>query len=97
MAANDPRTAAALLIAMASLAACGKETPMVDMPPREKCYGVAPAFQNDCATRADTNCAGTASTDRAPDRWQYVGKDECKDLGGTLEPRSAEKQGDEDA
>lgn len=90
MAATDPRPAAALLIAMAGLAACGQDTPQVDMPPREKCYGTAPAFQNDCATRAESNCAGTATTDRAPDRWQYVGKGECAGLGGTLEPRAAQ-------
>lgn len=52
-------------------------------PPQEKCFGVAKAGQNDCATTTGTHsCAGQAKTDQAADDWKYVAKGTCKTLGG---------------
>ena len=53
--------------------------------PREKCYGIAKAGQNDCGTARHT-CAGKATKDNAPDDWKYVPKGTCEKLGGKLGP-----------
>jgi uncharacterized membrane protein len=49
--------------------------------PREKCYGIAKAGQNDCGT-ARHSCAGQAKKDNAPDDWKYVPKGTCEKVGG---------------
>jgi uncharacterized membrane protein len=49
--------------------------------PKEKCYGIAKAGQNDCGT-ARHSCAGKAAKDNAPDEWKYVPKGTCVKLGG---------------
>ena len=49
--------------------------------PKEKCYGVAKAGQNDCST-ARHSCAGKSSRDNAPDEWKYLPKGTCAKMGG---------------
>src|SRR3954462_5670989 len=52
---------------------------------KEKCYGVAKAGKNDCANATGTHsCAEQASTDKAPEEWNYVAKGTCEQLGGKL-------------
>lgn len=52
---------------------------------KEKCFGVAKAGQNDCANATGTHsCAGQATTDKAPEEWNYVAKGTCEKLGGKL-------------
>jgi uncharacterized membrane protein len=52
---------------------------------KEKCYGVAKAGANDCASATGTHsCAGKASTNNAPEEWAYVAKGTCDKLGGKL-------------
>jgi uncharacterized membrane protein len=52
---------------------------------KEKCYGIAKAGSNDCANATGTHsCAGQASTDKAPEEWNYVAKGTCDKLGGKL-------------
>ncbi|MBY0242390.1 MAG: DUF2282 domain-containing protein [Burkholderiaceae bacterium] len=51
---------------------------------KEKCYGIAKAGQNDCASATGTHsCAGQAKTDNAKDEWNYVAKGTCEKAGGT--------------
>lgn len=51
----------------------------------EKCYGIAKAGQNDCAT-ATASCAGTSTTDGEKAAWMLVPKGSCeKIVGGSLE------------
>jgi uncharacterized membrane protein len=52
---------------------------------KEKCYGVAKAGQNDCASGAHS-CAGQAKTDQAADEWKYVPKGTCSKAGGKTTP-----------
>jgi uncharacterized membrane protein len=52
---------------------------------QEKCYGVAKAGQNDCAT-AIHGCAGMAATDKDPGEWKNVAKGTCEKAGGKLNP-----------
>jgi uncharacterized membrane protein len=54
----------------------------------EKCYGVAKAGQNDCAT-ASNSCAGTTTSDAAKDAFLYVPTGICaKIAGGSLMPKT---------
>jgi len=51
---------------------------------KEKCYGIAKAGQNDCASASGSHsCAGQAKTDKAPDEWKYVAKGSCEKEGGS--------------
>ena len=54
----------------------------------EKCYGVAKAGQNDCAT-ASNSCAGTTTSDAAKDAFLYVPVGVCaKIAGASLTPKT---------
>jgi uncharacterized membrane protein len=48
-----------------------------------KCYGVAKAGKNDCAT-ASHSCAGAAKTDNDPTEWKHMPKAECEKAGGKV-------------
>jgi len=49
----------------------------------EKCYGVAKAGQNDCAT-AKHACASLGKADNDPTEWKYVAKGTCEKIGGKM-------------
>ncbi|MYN47259.1 DUF2282 domain-containing protein [Pseudoduganella sp. FT93W] len=70
------------LIAAALATVCAASmTQAVAADEKEKCYGVAKAGANDCATAAHS-CAGQAKTDNAPAEWKYVPKGTCEKSGG---------------
>lgn len=51
----------------------------------EKCYGVAKAGQNDCASaNGSHSCAGQAATDKDMNEWKKVAKGTCEKAGGKL-------------
>jgi len=52
----------------------------------EKCYGVAKAGLNDCASAAGVHsCAGQSKADHDPGEWVYLPKGSCeKIVGGSL-------------
>lgn len=47
----------------------------------EKCYGVAKAGKNDCATKSH-QCAGMSKMDNDPDSWIFLPAGVCEKLGG---------------
>lgn len=50
---------------------------------KEKCYGIAKAGQNDCATASGSHsCAGQSKKDNDPTEWKYVAKGTCEKAGG---------------
>jgi uncharacterized membrane protein len=50
---------------------------------KEKCFGIAKAGQNDCASTFGTHsCAGQSKVDMDKSEWKYVAKGTCKDLKG---------------
>ena len=70
--------AAASLMSLAMLS-----TPAAAAADKEKCYGIAKAGQNDCASLSGAHsCAGQAKVDMDKGEWKYVAKGTCKDLGG---------------
>ncbi len=53
----------------------------------EKCYGVAKAGKNDCATKV-SSCAGTNKVDGNPNAFIAVPEGTCEKLvGGSLQPK----------
>jgi uncharacterized membrane protein len=51
----------------------------------EKCYGIAKAGGNDCASTGNNSCAGTSKVDADPASWVYVPEGYCERIvGGTL-------------
>lgn len=54
---------------------------------KDKCYGIAKAGANDCASAAGTHsCQGQAKADHDPNDWKYVAKGTCEKMGGMLKP-----------
>ncbi|MBI1891532.1 MAG: DUF2282 domain-containing protein [Burkholderiales bacterium] len=59
---------------------------------KEKCFGVAKAGQNDCAsTNGSHSCAGQAKQDNSPNEWKYVAKGTCEKMGGKMSAPAAKK------
>ena len=55
--------------------------------PQEKCYGVAKAGANDCATADGVHsCAGQSKLDNDANDWKYVATGTCDKLGGKTSP-----------
>ena len=60
-----------------------------DKTDKEKCYGVAKAGQNDCASKDGSHgCAGQAKVDNDKNEWKHVAKGTCVKAGGTLEAKT---------
>jgi uncharacterized membrane protein len=50
---------------------------------KEKCFGIAKAGQNDCASISGVHsCAGQAKVDMDKGEWKYVAKGTCKQMKG---------------
>lgn len=81
--------AAASLMALALVAA-----PAVAQE-KEKCFGIAKAGQNDCASISGVHsCAGQSKVDMDKGEWKYVAKGTCKDMKGlSMEDAKAMKKG----
>ncbi len=51
---------------------------------KEKCFGIAKAGANDCASATGSHsCAGTATKDNDKGDWKYVDKGTCDKMGGS--------------
>ena len=84
------------LIAAALASVCAASIPTASANPmasasapakaaKEKCYGIAKAGQNDCASSNGAHsCAGQAKKDMDPTEWKYVAKGTCEKAGGKL-------------
>ncbi|MBX9777043.1 MAG: DUF2282 domain-containing protein [Xanthobacteraceae bacterium] len=55
----------------------------------EKCYGLAKASQNDCASTGNNSCAGTSRVNSDPRAWIYTPAGYCERIvGGSLKPKA---------
>jgi uncharacterized membrane protein len=55
----------------------------------EKCYGIAKAGKNDCASTGNNSCAGTSKVNSDPRAWVYVPSGYCDRLvGGSKTPKA---------
>jgi len=58
-----------------------------DNTAKEKCFGIAKAGQNDCASvNGVHSCAGQGKTDSDKNEWKYVAKGTCQKVGGSMTP-----------
>ena len=60
-------------------------------PPKEykteKCYGIAKAGKNDCASTGNNSCGGTSKLTGDKKAWIYVAAGYCERIvGGSLKP-----------
>ncbi len=79
------RTAFASLIALSSIS-------VAQAADNEKCFGVAKAGHNDCASASGSHsCAGEAKVDNAAGDWKSVAKGTCEKMGGKLSAAKDEK------
>ncbi len=62
---------------LAALTAAAQAGPVAQQEGKEKCYGVALAGKNDCATGPGTSCAGTSKVNYQGDAWKYVDAGSC--------------------
>ena len=50
---------------------------------KEKCFGIAKAGQNDCASISGSHdCSGKSKVDMDKGEWKYVAAGTCKDMKG---------------
>ena len=52
---------------------------------KDKCYGISPAGENDCAAGPGTTCAGTSSVDYQGNAWTLVPAGTCESITLTTE------------
>ena len=54
----------------------------------EKCYGIARAGKNDCASEGNNSCAGTSKRNADPKAWMFVPEGYCdRIVNATKAPR----------
>lgn len=79
--------AAALVTIAGATTAQQAPTSMPAQDDEEKCYGIAKAGQNDCASSDGAHgCSGQAAKDNMPTEWKYVPKGTCEKQGGKTTP-----------
>ena len=55
----------------------------------EKCYGIAKAGKNDCASTGNNSCAGTSKLNADPRAWIYVPAGYCdRIVSASLKPKA---------
>lgn len=93
MAYPRPDLAAALIAALSLASAAVAQTSPVEKPAgKEKCYGVAKAGQNDCASViASHTCAGQGKVAFDSREWRFVPAGTCKQLNGLTEQEAQAK------
>jgi uncharacterized membrane protein len=73
------------LMGLIAIGVAGATSAQAQSTPKEKCYGVAKAGQNECAA-GKNSCAGTSRKDNDPAFWKLVAKGTCVKMGGKLSP-----------
>jgi uncharacterized membrane protein len=73
------------LMGLIALGVAGATSAQAQSTPKEKCYGVSKAGQNECAA-GKNSCAGTSKVDNDPSAWKLVAKGSCDKMGGKLAP-----------
>jgi uncharacterized membrane protein len=80
-------THVALLAAVVSAAAFAAQAADDSKAAREKCYGIAKAGENSCASANGTHsCAGQAKAAYSGQEFKDVPKGTCEQMNGSLKP-----------
>ena len=81
-------SALAAAVAAPSLALAQKPVPAPSWT-AEKCYGLAKAGQNDCASAGNNSCGGSSRVNNDPRAWIYVPTGYCERIvGGSKTPKA---------
>ncbi|MEY2919591.1 MAG: hypothetical protein RL261_896 [Pseudomonadota bacterium] len=75
-------TIAAAIGSLLAVGVASADSP-ADKDAKVKCYGVAKAGKNDCAT-ASHSCAGSSKKDNDPAEWKKMPAAECEKAGGKV-------------
>ena len=78
---------AAAIVAPVALSA-QKPVPAPTAFKTEKCYGIAKAGKNDCASTGNNSCGGSSKVSGDPKAWIYVPAGYCERIvGGNLQAK----------
>ncbi len=81
-----------VLLAAALAALVAVPSAAVAAGDKEKCYGIAKAGKNDCASlNGSHSCAGQAKSDKGANDWTQVAKGTCKQSGGMTAEEAKKK------
>ncbi len=76
---------ALLATALATVCMAGIGNAQAADSAKEKCFGIAKAGQNDCASvNGVHSCAGQSKADNDKNEWKYVAKGTCQKVGGNM-------------
>jgi uncharacterized membrane protein len=79
---------AAAALAAPTLVSAQKPVPAPSFK-AEKCYGLAKAGKNDCASAVNNSCGGSSKVNADPKAWIYVPAGYCERIvGGSLKPKA---------
>ena len=82
-------SALAAAIVSPALLSAQKPVPAPSNFKAEKCYGLAKAGQNDCASTGNNSCGGSSKLNADPRAWIYVPAGYCERIvSGSLKPRA---------
>jgi uncharacterized membrane protein len=82
-------SALAAAVAAPALLSAQKPVPAPSSYKAEKCYGLAKAGQNDCASAGNNSCGGTSKVNADPRAWIYVPVGYCERIvNGSLKPKA---------
>ena len=80
--------AAALASAVAPIVLSAQKPAPAPSFKAEKCYGIAKAGKNDCASTGNNSCGGTSKINGDPKAWIYVPEGYCERIiGGSKTPK----------
>ena len=80
--------AAALASAIAPIVVSAQKPAPAPTFKAEKCYGIAKAGKNDCASTGNNSCGGTSKINGDPKAWIYVPEGYCERIvGGSKTPK----------
>ena len=80
--------AAALASAVAPIVLSAQKPAPAPSFKAEKCYGIAKAGKNDCASTGNNSCGGTSKISSDPKAWIYVPEGYCERIvGGSKTPK----------
>jgi uncharacterized membrane protein len=80
-------SALAATVVLPALASAQKPVPAPSFK-AEKCYGIAKAGKNDCASTGNNSCGGSSKVNGDPKAWIYVPAGYCERIvGATLQPK----------
>jgi len=82
-------SALAAAVAAPSLVAAQTPVPAPTTFKAEKCYGLAKAGKNDCASTGNNSCGGSSRVNADPKAWIYVPEGYCdRIVGGSKTPKA---------